>query len=801
MPTLRRRLTIPAAAIALALSFALTGIGYWAGNTVVASVSSQLAAHLVDDLHHDTSTVVERCQRVLARVAADMSQNGIPLDDPGAVRRELFVELTDEPNIDWLVFGNEAGGAVEVGRQPDGTLMFLLSNGFQAGVLSQYDAAPGGQPGRLRASYAGFDARASGWYRQVKTTRRSYWTEPYAGFGWPLLRLSFSAPVFGKDGRFAGVIGVGVLLGHLEKYIPPAAIGRRERSFVIDSEGRLIISSGGVTPGAMSAGGSEQLARAVDADDPIVRGTARYLQTHPGTIAGLSGAMPRGFSFDDPAVGRTYAAAEGFQAPGGGLLTIVAAVPAAEFLAPTRAATLFSVVMSLLVVAAALGLGNWALALALQPLTALTQAARSISRGEWPELPEAQPNDEVGVLAHAFRRMVASLKDTQDGLRRSEENYRGIFENAIEGIARIAPDGHLLTANPALARMLGYASPEEMIGAQNGRAKLVWATPQACEAALATLLSQGVITGYEAELQSRDGRPVWVLLNSRMVRDGSGAPAYAETFMTDMSERKRAEEALHDARGELARASRMTALGGLTAEIAHEVNQPLAGMVNSGHACLRWLAGDTPDVEAARRSVERIISDARRAAEVISRLHGIVMKSPAPWDWVSVNEVIREVVSLAASEVDRYRVALVVELSEDLPCVKGDRTQLQQVVHNLIMNAIEAMSALSGGPRELRLGSARDGSHAVLVTVQDSGRGLEPAQLARLFDAFYTTKSAGMGLGLAISRSIVEAHGGRLWARANTPRGAIFQFTLPVEPEECAAAGTAALAAPRDLSK
>jgi signal transduction histidine kinase len=243
-------------------------------------------------------------------------------------------------------------------------------------------------------------------------------------------------------------------------------------------------------------------------------------------------------------------------------------------------------------------------------------------------------------------------------------------------------------------------------------------------------------------------------------------------------------EELLQARTEVARVARVTTLGELTAAIAHEVQQPLTGLVSSGNACLRWLSKETPNLEAARRAVERIINDGIRAGEVVSRIRALVKKSPTRRDWLNINDTIREVIELIRSEVQRNRISLQTELSNDVPLVLGDRIQLQQVILNLIMNAIEAMSGVSQAHQELSVASMKDGSNGVLVAVRDSGPGLDSTVLDRLFDAFYTSKSDGMGMGLAISRTIVEAHGGQLWATPNVPRGAIFQFRLPTDGEE-----------------
>jgi signal transduction histidine kinase/PAS domain-containing protein len=246
-------------------------------------------------------------------------------------------------------------------------------------------------------------------------------------------------------------------------------------------------------------------------------------------------------------------------------------------------------------------------------------------------------------------------------------------------------------------------------------------------------------------------------------------------------ERKRAEEALRHAQMELAHVTRVATLGEMTTSIAHEINQPLGAVVNSASACLRWL--DAHKLEEARRSASRVIAEGHRASEIISRIRALVKKAPARMESLDVNETIREVIALAQSEVQRNGVALETQLSDDVPLILADRIQLQQVILNLMMNAIEAMSGAGEGPRELLVRSGTDGSQHILVSVQDSGPGLDRNSLDHLFDAFYTTKPHGLGMGLAISRSLLAAHGGRLWATANVPHGAVFQFTLPIDGE------------------
>jgi C4-dicarboxylate-specific signal transduction histidine kinase len=249
-------------------------------------------------------------------------------------------------------------------------------------------------------------------------------------------------------------------------------------------------------------------------------------------------------------------------------------------------------------------------------------------------------------------------------------------------------------------------------------------------------------------------------------------------------ELRQANESLRERDAELTHVTRVMTLGELTASIAHEVNQPLAAIVTNGNACLRWLAGATPNLSEARQAVERIIKDSYRASEVIARIRALVKKTPPRNDWVDLNDVITEVLALAHDEARRNHVSLQPQLKQDLPRVRGDRVQLQQVVLNLIMNGLEAIARSNDGARELSISSDTDGEDHVIVTVRDSGEGLDSANLERVFDAFYTTKPEGMGMGLAISRTIIESHGGRLWATANSPKGAVFQFTLSTGNEE-----------------
>jgi C4-dicarboxylate-specific signal transduction histidine kinase len=241
-----------------------------------------------------------------------------------------------------------------------------------------------------------------------------------------------------------------------------------------------------------------------------------------------------------------------------------------------------------------------------------------------------------------------------------------------------------------------------------------------------------------------------------------------------------AETALLRAQTDLAHISRVTTLGELTAAIGHEVNQPIAAVVTNASACLRWLALDTPDLEKARAAATRIVRDGTRAADIIGRIRQVFTKSTPQRRPVDLNDLLRETAELLGSEAARYQISIRTDMAPDMPAVTADRVQLQQVLVNLMTNAIDAMKDESG-PREIVLQSRRAELDQVMVSVSDTGAGLAAANADHLFDTFFTTKPHGTGMGLSISRSIIEAHHGRLWATPNAPRGAIFAFAMPVE--------------------
>ncbi|HEY3618114.1 MAG TPA: PAS domain S-box protein [Candidatus Sulfotelmatobacter sp.] len=355
-----------------------------------------------------------------------------------------------------------------------------------------------------------------------------------------------------------------------------------------------------------------------------------------------------------------------------------------------------------------------------------------------------------------------------------------IVESSHDAIVSKTLNGVITSWNKGAERLFGYAA-EEAVG-QN----ITLIIPPERRDEERTILEQVTrgqrIDHFETVRMRKDGTLLDVSLTISPMKDASGSVVGVSKLARDITERKRAEEALRQAQTDLAHASRLTTMGEFTASLAHEVKQPIAAAVTDANTCLRWLTRDHPDVEEARAAAMRIVKDGSRAADIISRIRLLFKKGPPEREPVDVNEVVREMIVLLRSEVMRYSVFLRTELAEDLPQIMGDRVQLQQVIMNLMMNSIDAMKDVDG-TRELTIKSQRAENEQLLVAVSDTGVGLPPQGPDQIFNAFFTTKLHGTGMGLRISRSIVESHGGRLWAADTCPRGASFCFTLPTSGE------------------
>jgi PAS domain S-box-containing protein len=387
---------------------------------------------------------------------------------------------------------------------------------------------------------------------------------------------------------------------------------------------------------------------------------------------------------------------------------------------------------------------------------------------------------QIAVLKLLASQAAISLENTRlyTDLEAREAKIRRLVDANIIGIFIWNLEGKIVEANEAFLHMVEYGRDDLV----SGRMRWTDLTPAEWRdrdvRALTDLKEVGTAQPSEKEFFRKHGGRVPVLVGSALFEEG-GEEGVA--FVLDLSERKRAEEALHQAQAELAHITRVMTMGELTASIAHEVNQPLAALVTNANAGLRWLAGKPPNLEEARECLRRIIRDGHRAGEVITRIRSLVKKSAPAKTWLDLNDTIQEVLLITNAEARRHQVVVRTELAAALPPVRGDRVQVQQVLLNLVMNGIEAMKEVTDRPRELLIRSRPEASSHVLVAVQDRGIGLDEQRLERVFEAFYTTKREGMGMGLPISRSIIEAHGGRLWPTAHRDDGATFQFTLPTE--------------------
>jgi PAS domain S-box-containing protein len=360
------------------------------------------------------------------------------------------------------------------------------------------------------------------------------------------------------------------------------------------------------------------------------------------------------------------------------------------------------------------------------------------------------------------------------GIERSLQRQANLLEQTHDAIFVWEFPRTIVSWNRSAEQLYGF-SREQAIG-HSGHELLQTEHPLPTPAFEATLERDGEWSG-ELTQTTRDGRKILVESRQVLVREADGRRLVLETNR-DITERKQAEEAVRKAQAELAHVARVTTLGEMAATIAHEVDQPLSGVVINANACLRFLSGASPNLDEVRDGLHAIARDGRRASDVIGRIRALARRTATEKEPLDINEVIREVATLAEAEARRARAKLRTEFAGNLPRVLGDRVQLQQVVLNLLLNGLEAMHAVVGRPRELVISTQRESTDRVRVAVQDSGSGLDPQLANRIFEAFYTTKGAGMGMGLSISRSIVEQHGGRLWAVPNDGPGTTFQFTV-----------------------
>ena len=416
-----------------------------------------------------------------------------------------------------------------------------------------------------------------------------------------------------------------------------------------------------------------------------------------------------------------------------------------------------------------------------QPLEQLLEGSKALARGEFQHQVSVTGKDELAHLGQVFNITARRLRDLYATLQSSEDRLRLVIDTIPAHVWSTLPDGSvdfinqrwLETTGLSLEKGLGWAWGSVIHPDDLARFVESW------RAAVAA----GEPMESEARLRRADGQYRWWLIRNVPLRDELRNIVKWYGTAIDIEERKRAEEErerLRQAEADLARVTRVATMGELTASLAHEIKQPITAAVTNARTCLRWLERDAPDVAEARDAASRLIKDVTRASEIISSINLLFKKGALQRESVDVNELIREMIVLLRSEANRYAISIGTELAENLPKVLGDRVQLQQVFMNLMLNGIEAMKDMTGAC-ELTIKSQQASNDQLLISISDTGVGLPQDRADQIFDAFFTTKPQGLGMGLAVSRSIVESHGGRLSAISHSGPGATFQFTLPSE--------------------
>jgi PAS domain S-box-containing protein len=388
----------------------------------------------------------------------------------------------------------------------------------------------------------------------------------------------------------------------------------------------------------------------------------------------------------------------------------------------------------------------------------------------WPKRRVAQPK--------ASKRLAQLERE----LRINESRWQAVMNNPIMGVTVLGPDHRFIMANPTFQAMVGYTDAELK------KLKAIDITPsdqRDLNRRLFKELQEGKRNNYELikQLQRKDGKLISIQLHVFGIPDGGSVGQHTFGMVFDITEKMQAQDALQAAQAEVARSTQSSRMGAMTASIAHEIKQPLAAIMTNANAGLRWIDQTPPNVAEARMALERILYETRRTDDVVQNIRAMFKFEGSSRTSVDLNELIDEVLTLAKGDLQRRAIIVHTNLDESLPRVIGNRVQLQQVLFNLVSNAIEAMESVGERDRQLLIKSGPGASGEVSVAVEDSGKGIDQDHMERIFSSFFTTKEAGMGMGLSICRSIIESHGGRLSASQGSPNGAVFQFTLPVKAE------------------
>ncbi len=443
-------------------------------------------------------------------------------------------------------------------------------------------------------------------------------------------------------------------------------------------------------------------------------------------------------------------------------------------------------IAALLTLLAAAALGWYVTRTVTGPLSVLTARAEALARGDFQRQVHLGGSNELTVLGNTFNYAAQQLQKLYEDLRRSERELRDVIEAMPTMVWIAGTDGSNEFGNRRWQEYTGL-SHERTVGSGWQDSVHPKDLKRHWEKWCASLASGEPFENEVRYRRAADGEYRWFLSRAVPLRDEHGKILRWYGVSTDINDRKRAEQEREQLRADLAHVNRVSILGELAASVSHELKQPIAAALTNAKTCMRWLKRDQPDVDEALEATMRLVKDGTRATEIIDRLRSLYKNTPPQRELVDANEIVREMGELLRAEANQYAVSIRTDLAADLPNTAADRVQLQQVFMNLMLNAIEAMKETGG---VLIVKTQLDENGQLLISVSDTGVGLPKEKIEQIFDAFVTTKPQGSGMGLSISRSIVESHGGRLWATPNNGRGATFQFTLPTAAEILPATGT-----------
>jgi PAS domain S-box-containing protein len=782
--SLQRSLVIPAAAITLILSLCLIGIGYWVSRVIISTLSHQMMRQVTLSVEDHVELMLEAPSRLLKRVENEVVRRHVALDDPNAVAQELYGLLSDEPDVDWLFFGNEAGGIVSTGLLDDQKRIIMFTEGFKPGQLNQYSATPEGRTADLLKSIDDFDARKKDWFQRVQQTREPFWTKPYLGSIEPVLGISLSVPAIGAGGKLVGVYGIDLTLTHLSNFMARLQLGDTGRAYLVDSDGYLVASSGGVQSVTLDTSGKQQRMLPQDTPDPVVSAAGRYLREHPEMMARARQGNMESFSFDDAALGQIAAAVQQVAVGNGSPWLIVSALPASDFLGPVRGAAYLSLALVAVIVLASIAVGFWMVGRALRPLQELTAVAYAIADGAWPAVPETKRDDEIGVLARSLDTMTGKLRGLLDmleervsELRQSRSLLQSIIDNSSALISVKDQGGRYLLANRRYEELL-HVSATDMQGKTDGEV-----FPRELAATLGAdderALSAGATIEVEVAVPQDDGPHRYIALKYPLT-DTAGKPYAVCGIATDITERLQAE-ADHEARLLAEEASR--AKSAFLASMSHELRTPLNAVLGYAQILKRSRGLSERQVNGLNtilHSGEHLLSLITDLLDMAKIEAGRLELYPEP---VSLPRLMQGVSDIIRVRAEQKELKFHCEAAPGLPqAVVLDEKRLRQVLLNLLSNAVKFTER---GAVSLRVRHRAEGEEQVrlIFEVEDSGVGIPSSQLETIFKPFeqvgaIENRAGGTGLGLSISRQLIRAMGGDIQVSSQPGVGSTFSFEV-----------------------